>query len=133
MIRYEVRCEAGHAFEGWFRSSAGFEAQRDAGEIACPTCGSATVDRAPMAPAVARSAPVPSDAQMKHMLRAMRQAVETNCEHVGDRFAEEARKIHYGETEPRGIYGDATKAESEALADEGIPVATIPWIEATDS
>lgn len=129
MIRYELTCRAGHSFEGWFRSSQGFEEQQAAGELSCPVCADTGVAKAMMAPALAKSrAPV----DPRQMLRALRREVEAKCENVGSRFAEEARKIHSGEAEARGIYGDATATESEALADEGIPFARIPWVPATD-
>jgi hypothetical protein len=139
MILYELRCaEADHRFEGWFRDSATFEQQQAAHEIACPVCGDLRIDRAPMAPRVTKkSSQMPTDAekqaQVRQLLRTMRKAVEENCEHVGERFAEEARKIHYGEADARGIYGDATQEEREALADEGIDVVQIPWVPNTDS
>jgi hypothetical protein len=82
-------------------------------------------DRTPPAP--------PSPAQLRHMLQAVRRHVETSCENVGDRFAAEARAIHRGEAEARGIYGDATQEEAQALADEGIEVARIPWVAPTDA
>jgi hypothetical protein len=133
MILYELRCRSDHSFEGWFRNSGGYEEQLAAGEITCPICGDTNVDKAPMAPRVVRGTAGPSEAQALQMLRALRRAVEAKCEDVGGRFAEEARKIHYGETAQRGIYGNTTADEAEALADEGIEIARIPWIPVTDS
>ncbi len=130
MIRYELRCAADHGFEAWFRNSAGFEEQRSAGELVCPVCGDAEIGKAPMAPALARTRAAIDPVTM---LRALRRAVETNCEDVGERFPEEARRIHYGEAAPRGIFGAASKAEAEALADEGIEVAAIPWVPPEDA
>jgi hypothetical protein len=130
MIRYELRCSADHGFEGWFCNSAGFDEQLSAGELSCPVCGGTEVAKAPMAPAVARS---PGAIDPRPVLRALRRAVESKCENVGERFAEEARRIHYGETPARGIYGDATPAETEALGEEGIEVAAIPWIPLGDA
>ena len=130
MIRYDLRCSADHEFEGWFRNSAGFDEQRSAGELVCPICGGTEIGKAPMAPAVARSAP---QIDPRTVLRALRKAVEANCDNVGDRFAEEARRIHYGETETRPIYGDATREEAAALTDEGIEIAAIPWIPLGDA
>jgi hypothetical protein len=138
MIHYDLRCGAGHIFEAWFRNSEAFEQQAAKGDVACPICQATTVERAPMAPSVAKKGnagntdPSP-EAMMRHALRALRQAVESQCENVGERFAEEARKIHYGETPPHGIYGDATSKEAEALADEGIAVNQIPWLPNSDS
>ncbi len=133
MIRYELKCSSDHVFEGWFRNSAGFDEQLSAGELACPVCGGGEVAKAPMAPSVVKSQAIRGEVNPRAVLRALRHAVERNCESVGDRFPEEARKIHYGETEPRGIYGNATREEAAALADEGIEVAAIPWVPATDA
>jgi hypothetical protein len=131
MILFALRCAQGHEFEGWFRDSDAFEAQHEAGDIACPECGDTTVDKALMAPRLARSReakPPLSPAQMKAALIALRRQVETHCDYVGERFAEEARRIHNGEAEPHGIYGEATEAESRDLADEGIDFGRIPWV-----
>jgi hypothetical protein len=133
MILFTLRCSSDHEFEAWFRDGDTFEAQQQAGEIACPHCGDAKVEKAPMAPSIGRSreskGPPISPAQMRTMLIAMRQQVEQNCDYVGERFAEEARRIHYGEVDPRGIYGEATADESHALAEEGIEFGRIPWVQ----
>ena len=100
MIRFSLRCKSDHEFEGWFRSGDSFEAQQQAGEIACPECGDTAVEKALMAPAISRgksAAPQLTPAQMKTMLVALRRQVESNCDYVGERFAEEARRIHHGE------------------------------------
>ena len=136
MILFTLRCATGHEFEGWFRDGDGFEAQQKAGEIACPQCGDAQVEKALMAPNIARSrnkTPALSPAQLRAALIELRRQVETNCDYVGERFAEEARKIHYGETDPHGIYGEASPDESRELAEEGISVGRIPWIPTTDA
>ncbi len=158
MILFTLKCGADHEFEGWFRNSETYEAQAVAGEIACPVCGDAHVEKALMSPRLGRStkgrevepapAPVPAKvespakeisaaditpAKMKEMLREIRKHVETNCDYVGPKFAEEARKIHKGEIEARGIYGEATPQESQALADDGIEVASIPWVPSSDA
>src|SRR5579864_5329588 len=136
MILFTLRCTAGHEFEGWFRDGDRFEAQQQAGEIACPECGDTQVEKALMAPNIGRShkkAPPISPAQMRAALVELRRQVETNCDYVGERFAEEARKIHYGEADPHGIYGEATAEESRELAEEGIEVGRIPWISPTDA
>lgn len=136
MIRFTLRCSAGHEFEGWFRGNDGFEAQRDAGEIACAQCGDTRVEKALMAPNIARSrrtGPPLSPAQMRAALIELRRQVESNCDYVGERFAEEARKIHYGEADPHGIYGEATAEESRELSDEGISFGRVPWIPTTDA
>ncbi|MEO1191730.1 MAG: DUF1178 family protein [Pseudomonadota bacterium] len=130
MIKYDVKCEQGHVFEGWFPSSEGFEAQRENQEIACPTCGSTQVEKAIMAPRVPAKAASKAQrmAAIKRELQELRQTVESNCDYVGPRFAEEARKIHYGETEARGIYGETTREDAKALNDEGVPFASVPWV-----
>ena len=136
MIRFALRCASGHEFEGWFRDGDGFEAQRQAGEIACPECGDAQVEKAVMAPNIGRShrkAPPVTPAQMRAALVELRRQVETHCDYVGERFAEEARKIHYGEVDPHAIYGEASPEESHELADEGIAFGRIPWIAPSDA
>jgi hypothetical protein len=136
MIVFTLRCTSGHEFEAWFRDGQAFEAQCEGGEIACPFCGDATVEKAVMAPRLARSreaAPAVSPERLRAALLELRREVEANCDYVGDRFAEEARRIHYGETDPHGIYGEATAEESRGLADEGIPFGRIPWVAPTDS
>ena len=139
MIVYNLRCSRSHVFEAWFRDSAGYERQAAAGEVSCPVCGSSEVNKAPMAPNIAgaREKP-PTDSARKRgevlkRLRALRAEVERTSEHVGERFPEEARKIHYGETEPRSIHGDADRKEADALREEGIDVRVIPWTPRTDS
>ncbi len=141
MIKYDLACAKSHRFEGWFGSSSDFEAQALARKIACPACGSKKVAKAPMAPAVkgtkksrkeAEPKP-PSAAEMRKFLLGLRSHVEANAENVGPRFAEEARAIHHGEAEDRPIYGDATAEEAEELREEGIGVASIPWIHRGDA
>lgn len=136
MILFTLRCASGHEFEGWFRDGETFEAQQKAAEIACPNCGATQVDKALMAPRIGRSrdkGPPMSPAQMRAALLELRRQVETNCDYVGERFAEEARKIHYGEVDPHGIYGEATTAESRELTEEGISFGRIPWVSPTDA
>jgi hypothetical protein len=136
MIRFALRCAAGHEFEGWFRNGDGFEAQQQAGEIACPHCGDTEVEKGLMAPAIGRSrdsGPAISPAQLRAALVELRRQVETNCDYVGEGFAEEARRIHYGEVDPHAIYGEATNEESHELVEEGIQVGRIPWIPTTDA
>jgi len=135
MILFTVHCANGHQFEGWFRDNVGFEAQRAGGEIVCPMCGDTSVEKAVMAPRLARAreaSPPAAFAEMRKALIEMRRQIETHCDYVGPRFAEEARRIHYGEIDAHGIYGEATDAESRALADEGIKFGQIPWIPPTD-
>ena len=145
MILFDLACRNDHVFEAWFRDGATFEAQRKARKIPCPECGDLRVEKAPMAPRINKGAaepapakaisapPDPKQAEMMKALRKLRQIVETNFEHVGPRFPEEARAIHYGEQEKRGIYGEATPKEAEELAEEGIGVSSIPWLPRQDS
>jgi hypothetical protein len=141
MILFKLRCGAGHEFEGWFRDGATYERQAQRGLIACPDCGDKAVEKAPMAPRVARTAAdkaetkgqAPSPEQFRHMLQQVRKYVESHCDYVGERFAEEARRIHNGDSDARGIYGEASEEESRALADEGIEVARIPWVPTSDA
>lgn len=130
MIKYSLRCAEDHEFEGWFPSSAGYEQQAGAGQITCPSCGSARVSKALMTPNVAtsekRSSGKPAPHELAEMIRAVRQHVTENADYVGPRFAEEARKIHFGEVEPRGIYGEATASDAKALIDEGVAVCPLP-------
>jgi hypothetical protein len=134
MILFKLKCSAEHEFEGWFPGGATYERQAKRGMINCPTCGDTAIEKAPMAPRLARSAaPPPSPEQLHGMLQRLRRHVETTCDYVGERFAEEARRIHNGEADARGIYGEASDDESQALADEGIEVARLPWVSASDA
>lgn len=142
MILFKLKCGAGHEFEGWFRDGATYERQAQRSLITCPDCGDKSIEKAPMAPRLARTASreksekapqPPSPEQFRQMLRQMRSYVESHCDYVGERFAEEARRIHNGESEARGIYGEASDEESRALADDGIEVARIPWIPSSDA
>jgi hypothetical protein len=135
VIRYSLSCHDGHEFEGWFASSDACENQQAKGEIACPTCGSTSVHKALMAPAVATSrqkdsvrlaANVPDQPEVVAALRKLRQHLTENADYVGPKFAEEARRIHYNETEKRGIYGEASSEEAHALAEEGIEFHPLP-------
>lgn len=140
MIRYDLICDKGHAFDGWFRDSAAYDAQAKRGLVNCAECGSVTIEKQLMAPGIPaksnRKAAVPQkmmagpvDARSQmllHMMREMRKSVEANAEYVGDNFAEEARRIHYAEAEKRGIYGEATPQDANALIEEGIEVHPLP-------
>lgn len=162
MIHYQLRCDAGHAFDGWFKDSAGFDRQARRGLVECPSCASTKVERALMAPAIGAGArtkgragpppapapsPVPAaagpaakavtgpklPAEVMAQLQRMRAEVEARCDYVGPAFAEEARAIHRGESERAGIYGEATREEAEALREEGIEIAAIPWVPRSDA
>ena len=138
MIRYRLTCERRHDFESWFRDSARCDEQLVAGDLECPVCGSARVEKQLMAPAVRgrrdAEAPkqrlaAPGDERQKLLLEAMRQLrrkVEASADYVGERFSEEARRIHYQEAEARGIYGEATLEEAKALIEEGIEAHPLP-------
>jgi len=126
MIKFDLKCRRDHVFEAWFRDSAAYEEQAEAHKIVCPECGARKVEKAVMAPRVAKGAA--KAAEMRKALQALRAKVEADCDYVGPQFAEEARKIHYGEAEARGIYGETSAEEAEALSDEGVPFAQIPWL-----
>ena len=130
MIRYALICENGHSFEGWFANSKAWESQLAAKQLECPSCGSGRVEKAPMAPSIAKGKDaVEADETAKaarEIVRQVRDHVEKNAEYVGDRFPEEARKIHYGEEESRGIYGEASSEEADELRDEGVDVYPLP-------
>ena len=136
MILFTLHCAQGHEFEGWFRNGDGFDVQQKAGEVACPVCGDTSVEKAVMAPRLGRSRdslPAITPAQVRAALVEMRRQVESHCDYVGNRFAEEARRIHYGEIDPHGIYGEASEEESRELTDEGISFGRIPLVPTTDS
>jgi hypothetical protein len=136
MIRFSLRCASGHEFEAWFRNGEGYEAQQAAGEVACPECGDNHVEKALMAPSIGRSreSRLPmSPAQLRAALMELRRQVERHCDYVGAQFADEARRIHYGEVDPHAIYGEATEAESRELAEEGIEFGRIPWLAPSDA
>jgi hypothetical protein len=137
MIKYALRCSKGHEFEAWFSSSAAYDAQAAGRHIGCPNCGTDDVSKALMAPNVvsgrrretAAPAPQPkppSEAQMVSMIRKLREHVAEHSEYVGPRFAEEARKIHHEEAEPRGIHGEASAQEVKVLKEEGVEFYPLP-------
>jgi hypothetical protein len=131
VIVYNLQCKNSHAFEGWFRDSSAFDDQANRGKLLCPICGSQKVSKAPMAPAVSgtksRAAAGSGELrQMRQFMTGLRKYVQENAEYVGPRFPEEARKIHYGETEDRHIYGEASLKDAKELVEEGIDVAALP-------
>lgn len=130
MIVYNLRCKNSHEFEGWFKDSAAFDAQAKSGNVACPVCDTRKVDKAIMAPAVAgarkSTIAVDESKKMRQFMTGLRKYVQENADYVGPKFAEEARKIHYGEVKDRHIYGEATIAEAKELVEEGVDVAPLP-------
>ncbi len=164
MIVFDLRCKKDHVFEAWFKDSAAYQEQVEAGVVRCPVCGSKRVEKALMAPNVttrrqnkeslpeapstgAEVAPQPATAngsvttnadlekvtEVMQALKDLRENVERECDYVGTDFAEEARKIHYGEAEARGIYGESSDEDAKALEDEGVEFARVPWIPRHDS
>ena len=146
MIKYDLKCENDHVFEAWFKNSATYDEQAGAGDIVCAVCGSKSIVKAPMAPSVPKKGNIQSStrdnaagkevnqaALAMAALRQMRKVVEENCDYVGPKFAEEARKIHYGEVPQHGIYGEATPEESRELHEEGGEIAQIPWLPTSDA
>jgi hypothetical protein len=145
MIKYALACDQAHEFESWFPSSEAYESQRKRGFVTCPICNSAAVEKQIMAPRIARTdrdrapakpAPQPPnqevailserEREMRAMIRTLREHVQQNAENVGGRFADEARKMHYGEIEQRSIYGEANPLDAKALWEEGIEVLPLP-------
>jgi hypothetical protein len=151
MIRYSLRCERGHAFESWFQSSSAYETQEKRKLVSCPVCGSAKVERAIMAPQIvskkgrdsaepAPAAATPTDVttptstpllmaqerELRAKLRELRDHIVKNADNVGERFPNEARKMHYGDIEHRPIYGEASPDEARALIEEGVEVSPLP-------
>lgn len=150
MIVYDLTCDQEHEFESWFKNSSAYDSLRKTRKVSCPVCGSTKIRKAPMAPRISKSgirelaAPqvpdVPSSSEesgSEDMQNAMSKAVdaikelqatiEKTFDNVGDQFPEEARKIHYGETEARGIYGEASAEEAQELIEEGVDIAAVPW------
>jgi hypothetical protein len=159
MIQYALNCDRGHAFDSWFKNSAAYNKQANRGLVACPICGSVKVEKAIMAPRLARTdvaAPEPSAAslpppttappapmppgkapvamigpperELRRKLKELRDHITKNASYVGPRFPEEARKIHYGETEHRSIYGEASPEEAKQLHEEGIEFHPLPML-----
>jgi hypothetical protein len=149
MIRYSLQCERGHAFESWFQSSSAYESQEKRKLVTCPACGSAKVERAIMAPQIvskkgrdiAAPAPAPStevaapsstpllmaqERELRAKLKELRDHIVKNADNVGERFPNEARKMHYGDIEHRPIYGEASPDEARSLIEEGVEVSPFP-------
>jgi hypothetical protein len=149
MIHYHLRCEGGHAFESWFQSSAAYESQEKRKLINCPACGSSKVERAIMAPRIvgkkgrerAEPAPLPTtevappaptplmmthERELRAKIRELRDHIVKNADNVGEKFPNEARKMHYGDIEHRPIYGEASPDEARSLIEEGVEVSPLP-------
>ncbi|MEQ1952129.1 DUF1178 family protein [Mesorhizobium sp. CN2-181] len=134
MIRFSLHCDHDHEFEAWFRNNDDFDTQKKRGFVECPACGSKKVEKALMAPSVStgrkkeKIALAMGEAQKQAMaqLKALSEKMRENADYVGDKFADEARKIHFGETEARGIYGEATPEEAKGLVDDGVEFMPIP-------
>ncbi len=134
MIRFSLICDHDHEFEAWFRNNDDFDTQKRRGFVECPACGSRKVGQALMAPAVStgrkkeKMALAMNEMQKKALaeMKALSEKIRANADYVGDRFAEEARRIHFGETEARGIYGEATLDEAKSLAEDGVGFMPIP-------
>ena len=146
MIHYNLQCGQAHEFDGWFASAVAFDKQAAKGLVECPVCGGVDVQRGLMAPAVprkgnaqalepAKSVAVTPERMPDHMrvaLQRLRAEVERSCDYVGPNFAEDARRMHDGDLPARPIYGETTPEQAEALADDGIAVARIPWVPRAD-
>ena len=156
MIHYNLRCKKGHAFESWFQSSSAYEQQERRKLVNCPICGSSDVERAIMAPRIASkkgrdttpvepaAAPAPApeatspasptpllmtqERELRAKLKELRDHIVSNADNVGERFPNEARKMHYGDIEHRPIYGEASPDEARALIDEGVEVMPLPTL-----
>ena len=135
MIKYSLCCDSAHTFEGWFSGSAEFDRQIDIGLITCPVCGSASISKSLMAPSVSTARKQEAKKQMAMdllrqetmaKLKEVVSSIRATSEDVGERFAEEARKIHYGEADARGIIGQASLVEVQDLLEEGVDVAPLP-------
>jgi len=152
MIVFDLKCPKDHVFEGWFADSATYEQQVAVGEVTCPVCGSPKIGKALMAPNVATRSSSTKAVEMSSggdtvslakqkeeagkvmaMMRAVKDHVEKNFDNVGTKFAEEAKKIHYGEAEKRNIYGKASREEAKELRDEGVEFGELPDIPELDS
>ena len=141
MINFNLICTQNHEFEGWFQNSSDFEKQAKKHLIECPVCGDAQIEKSLMAPTIGAKGEVRAQRvekaeqskQLRKMLGEVRDYVETNFDDVGDEFPDEARKIYYGESEDRAIYGNASEEEAKDMAEEGVPVGRLPWPKQTDS
>lgn len=135
MIQFALKCENGHRFDSWFQSADAFDALKQAGHLTCAVCGCGGVEKSVMAPRVAskqqeQTQPL-APSQAEQALSTLRKHVEENADYVGKSFAEEARSMYLGATPERAIYGEANGAEAKALIEDGVPVATLPFVPKT--
>ena len=136
MIHYSLVCDKSHKFDGWFASAAAYDGQKGRGLVTCPICMTTTVDKALMSPAVSRAGSEkvslsighPEHQKLQDAMLALRNKVTSEADYVGDKFAEEARKIHYKEVDARGIYGEATREEVAALIEDGVDFMPLPVV-----
>lgn len=134
MIQYSLVCENSHKFDAWFRNAEAYDEQQKRGIVTCPICTTGAVSKAMMAPSVNRAGSEkvslsighPQHAQLRAAMQALRTKVTSEADYVGDKFAEEARKIHFKEVDPRGIYGEATREEVAGLLEEGVDFMPLP-------
>lgn len=138
MIVFNLQCENTHEFEVWFRNSADYDDQVATGAVHCPSCNSAIVEKALMAPNIApkksgKQPYVQAPSHVHDMLRAVHKQITENCDYVGDSFAREARAIHEGDSEERSIYGEATREDAIDLIEDGIEVSAIPTLPKADA
>ena len=134
MIKYNLKCKCGNAFESWFSSSKEFDLLLKKKVVKCIYCNSSDVSKTLMTPRLTRKSnqilkKTKIQKNITHQLKNFKKYIEKNCENVGDRFPQEARKIHYDKKTSKGIYGKATPEETSELIEEGIDVHSLPWID----
>jgi len=138
MIKYNLTCKCGESFESWFLSSSGFDSLCRKKLIKCIYCGSLSVKKSVMAPNLSNKSKklfkkTKLEKNIKKQLIDVRRYIEKNCRNVGENFTQEARSIHYDKKTSQGIYGKATPEEASELLEEGIEVATIPWVDKSEN
>ena len=138
MIKYTLMCKCGESFESWFLNSAGFDSLCRKKLIKCIYCGSMSIKKSVMAPNLPSKSnkifkKTKLEKNIKKQLLDVRRYIEKNCKNVGENFSREARSIHYDKKTSQGIYGKATPEETSELLEEGIEVATIPWIDKSEN
>ena len=138
MIKYNLICKCGKAFESWFSSSARYDSLKRKKLINCIYCNSTSIQKSVMSPNLASKSNkdlknTKIEKNIRKQLLDIRKYIEKNCKNVGENFTQEARSIHYDKKNSKGIYGKATPEETSELIDEGIEVATIPWIEKNEN